>query len=246
MLAPGFFATMQIPILRGREIENRDGPGSPEVAVVSEQFARKNFSDENPIGRRFVMARRAPRDMEIVGVAREARYGGLKREVSPVVYMPYSQGAQRIVAGMTFYLRTSGDPLSYANAVREIVHQADARVPVISVKTQAAQIDDTISREIAFAKLGAEFAILALTIACVGLYGTLCCNVARRTNEIGIRMALAARGNSQIDEKTCDLGNVLIVSKTWRWDDGSESGSRICGSRRAMWWRRQPMHSMTG
>src|SRR5215472_15970213 len=94
---------------------------------------------------------------------------------------------------MTFYLRTSGDPLSFANTVREIVHRADDRVPVTSVKTQETQIDGTISQEIAFAKLGAAFAILALAIACVGLYGTLSCNVARRTSEIGIRMALGAQ-----------------------------------------------------
>ena len=210
-VGPQFFRTMQIPMLLGREIEDRDGPGSREVAVVSEQFARKNFGDENPIGRRLIMAGRAPRDMEIVGVAKEARYGGLKRAVPPVVYMPYSQGAQRIVAGLTFYLRTSGDPLSYANTVREIVHQADSRVPVTSVKTQAAQIDGTISQEIAFAKLGTAFAILALAIACVGLYGTLSYNVARRTNEIGIRMALGAQRTGVIQMILRDVLAMVLL-----------------------------------
>jgi predicted permease len=187
---------MQIPMLLGREIEERDQPGSPAVAVVSEQFAKTNFGAENPVGRHLTMAGRDPRDLEIVGVAREARYGGLKRAVPPVVYMPYNQGSQEIVAQMTYELRTSGEPLAYASSVREIVRQADTRVPVTSVKTQAAQIDETISQEIAFAKLCTAFAILGLVIACVGLYGTMSYTVARRTGEIGIRMALGAqRGN---------------------------------------------------
>ena len=94
---------------------------------------------------------------------------------------------------MVYELRTAGDPLNYVNTVREIVHQADARVPVLNVKTQAAQIDQAINQEIIFARLCTAFAILGLAIACVGLYGTMSYNVARRTNEIGIRMALGAQ-----------------------------------------------------
>jgi ABC-type antimicrobial peptide transport system permease subunit len=94
---------------------------------------------------------------------------------------------------MTYELRTAGDPRLYANAVRDIVHQADSRVPVENVKTQAAQIDQTINQEIVFAKLCTAFAALALVIACVGLYGTMSYRVARRTGEIGIRMTLGAQ-----------------------------------------------------
>ena len=94
---------------------------------------------------------------------------------------------------MTFALRTDGDPLRYVAAVRTIVREADARVPVTNVKTQAADIDQTINQEIVFARLCSAFAILALVIACVGLYGTMAYTVARRTREIGIRMALGAR-----------------------------------------------------
>ena len=192
----GFFSTLQIPMLLGREIEERDQLGAPEVTVVSEQFAKKNFGDENPLGRRLIMGSRDPRDMEIVGVAKEVRYGGLKKEVPPVVYIPYKQGSQKRVGGMRYEMRTSGDPLAYVNTVREIVHQADALVPVDDVKTQTHQVGEIMSQEIAFAKLCTAFAVLALTIACVGLYGSMSYNVSRRTGEIGIRLALGAQRGS--------------------------------------------------
>lgn len=94
---------------------------------------------------------------------------------------------------MTFVLRTSGDPLRYVNTVRAIVSQADPRVPVTDIKTQAAVIDQIMNQEIIFARLCTAFAILALLIACIGLYGTMSYTVARRTGEIGIRMALGAQ-----------------------------------------------------
>ena len=94
---------------------------------------------------------------------------------------------------VTYAMRTESDPLGYATAVRQIVHEADGRVPVTNVKTQVADIDETINQEIVFARLCSAFAILALTIACVGLYATMAYAVARRTNEIGLRLALGAR-----------------------------------------------------
>ncbi len=196
-VGPGFFATMQIPILAGRDFEERDGPGSPAVAVINEAFAQATFGDRNPLGQRLTLREagegdRVARDMEIVGVSRNARYGGLTRAIPPVVYMPYDQGYPQ-PDQMTYALRTLGDPLRHVQSVREIVRQADARVPVSDVRTQAADIDRTINQEITFAELCSAFAILALVIACVGLYGTVSYNVARRTGEIGIRMALGAQ-----------------------------------------------------
>jgi ABC-type antimicrobial peptide transport system permease subunit len=113
------------------------------------------------------------------------------------VYLAYNQGYPR-PDQMVYALRTSGDPLRYVNSVREIVRQADARVPVSEVRTQAVDIDKTINQEITFAELCSGFAILALVIACVGLYGTVSYNVARRTGEIGIRMALGAQRSSVV------------------------------------------------
>ncbi|MBZ5491972.1 MAG: ABC transporter permease [Acidobacteriia bacterium] len=185
-----FLKTMQIPILAGREIEERDQSGSTPVAVVSELFARVNFGDQNPLGQHLLLGT-GLRDMEIVGVARNAQYGELKSNAPPVVYIPYNQGAPP-PRQMVYELRTAGNPLALVNTVREIVHQTDARVPVTDIRTQVEDINQTINQEIVFAKLCTAFAVLALIIACVGLYGTVSYNVARRTSEIGIRMALGA------------------------------------------------------
>jgi macrolide transport system ATP-binding/permease protein len=163
---------------------------------VSEAYVKRNFPDRNPMGKHIVISRRPPledRDVEIVGVAKNVRYGALKGEFRDIAYLPFNQGSYYPVEEMTFALRTGGDPLRYINTVRAIVSQADARVPVTDIKTQAAQIDQMMNQEIIFARLCTAFAVLALLIACVGLYGTMSYTVARRTGEIGIRMALGAQ-----------------------------------------------------
>jgi predicted permease len=192
---PRFLTTMQIPILVGREIDDRDQPGATPVAVISEQLARTYFADENPVGRRITFSD-DKRNFEIVGVSANVRYGSLKsQESSMTVFVAASQLSPDLV---TYALRTAGDPLSYVRSVHEIVREADSRIPVTNVVTQAAEIDRTISREVTFAKLCTGFAILALLMACVGLYGTMSYNVTRQVGEIGIRMALGARRGSVV------------------------------------------------
>ena len=187
--APRFLTTMQIPILAGREIDARDQPGSTPVAVISERLARTYFGNDNPVGRRITFVD-YERDLEIVGVSGNVRYGGLKQGSPMTVFVPASQFSSDRV---TYALRTAGDPLRFVQSVREIVGEADSRIPVTNVVTQAAEIDRTISREITFAKLCTGFAVLALLMACVGLYGTMSYHVARQVGEIGIRMALGAQ-----------------------------------------------------
>ncbi len=216
---PQFFETMQISIVRGRGITEDDRQGSAPVVVVSDLFARTNFGDTDPIGRRIAIGGSLasggrPLVLEIIGIAAPVRYGGLKVQVPPVVYVPYAQIPTAQVQEMTFALRTTGDPLALASAVRHVVREADARVPVTNLKTQTADIDETINQEIVFAKLCSAFAILALTIACVGLYATMAYTVARRTGEIGLRLALGARRGDVIWMILRDLCVLCVVGLT--------------------------------
>jgi predicted permease len=189
-VGPNFLTTMQIPLLAGREIDGRDQPGSTPVAVLSERLARTYFGNESPLGRRITFADEN-RDLQVVGVSANVRYGGLKEDGSPMtVFVAASQNSPD---GITYALRTAGDPLRYVKTVYDIVRRADSRIPVTNVITQSAEIDRTISQEAMFAKLCTGFAILALLIACVGLYGTMSYSVARQIGEIGIRMALGAQ-----------------------------------------------------
>jgi macrolide transport system ATP-binding/permease protein len=206
-VGPSFFTTMQIPLLRGRELDARDRPGAPYAAVVNEEFARIFSGNEDPIGRHVMLKRACPTcDIEIVGVAANALYGDLKNttfgtpvstpsapaSAPPTIFLSFSQAVWGPVGEATYELRTTGNPLAPVHTVHDIVAHVDSRVPLTRVKTQRALIDASINQEIIFARLCSAFAILALTIACVGLYGTMSYSVARRTSEIGIRMALGA------------------------------------------------------
>jgi macrolide transport system ATP-binding/permease protein len=189
-----FFETMEIPIVAGRAIDKRDVSTAPAVGVVNQIFAEKYFHGQNPIGRHFRLGGTTNAvDLEIVGVSRTARYNSLKREIPPVTYTSWLQTPKtRRLKEMVFELRATGDPLGLANTVRQIVHQVGPQVPLADMTTQSRRIDQTILQERTFAQLCACFGGLALLMACVGLYGTMAYAVARRTGEIGIRMALGA------------------------------------------------------
>ncbi len=182
----GFFSTLRIPI-DGREFTERDVAGAPKVAIVNRRLAQL-FGGGNPLGRMLTLSNES---FEIVGVAGDTLTYALKGETRPTVYFPYTQST-RPWGEMTYEVRTAGDPTALTAAVRQTVNLADSRLAIYDVKTQAAHIDQEISTEITLARLCAGFAGLALVIACVGLYGTVAFNVARRTNEIGVRMTLGA------------------------------------------------------
>ncbi|HWC99174.1 MAG TPA: ABC transporter permease [Candidatus Sulfopaludibacter sp.] len=189
---PSFLETMQIPVLLGRGFEPGD-VASPAVAVVNQKFATTFFGSDNPLGHEMLLG--DPKDgrtLQIVGIAKAAHYNSLQEDVQPVAYVLYARDPTSL-RGVFFELRTAGDPMAAAAAVRRIVHEASPEVSINEMTTQANRIEQTISQERTFANLGACFAVLALLIACVGLYGAMAYTVARRTGEIGIRMALGAQ-----------------------------------------------------
>jgi predicted permease len=190
VVSPNFFETMEIPLLRGRGFTPRDDAAAPKVAVINEAAVGKYFAKENPIGQRFGTSIETAGQNEIIGVLRDAKYNSVRDAPPPTMYVPYLQTRMPTTV---FEVRTAGDPLAAVGALRETVRQVDPNLPMMDVSTQIEQVERRFLQEKVFAQAYALFGALAVALASIGLFGLMSYSVARRTNEIGIRMALGAQ-----------------------------------------------------
>ncbi|MGB8476067.1 MAG: ABC transporter permease [Candidatus Acidiferrum sp.] len=202
-----FFETMHIPLLEGRTFQTLDFSveTKPRPIIVNRTLSRVLFGKKDPIGQHFADSGSESVDYEVIGVVGDAKYKDLRRDFRPTAYVPLKLGAA------SFELRAAGDPKALIPAVRGVVSEVDKSVLITQIRTQVEQIDKTLYRERLVAALSGLFGVLALLLACIGLYGLLAYKVTRGTREIGVRMALGAQ-QGQILRMVLQKGFVLLAT----------------------------------
>ena len=210
-----FFPTLGIPILAGRGFGPQDTSTSQKVGIINQSLARKRFPNTNPIGKRFKADQDAKLGwVQIVGVCADTRYVNLRQEPPPQFFLPYVQQPEG--RGMVYQVRTRLAPSALAPALRRVVQSLDRDLPITDVRTEREQIDATMQVERTFAALTTGFGLLALALACVGIYGVMAYSVAQRKNEIGIRLALGAQPGQ--------VRGMILRESTWMAAAGIAAG----------------------